>query len=254
MKSICRLITAASFLWLPALASGYAYSIATSDDKIRQNQISGTPVTWNNPQQPFTFNFGAGYDEVGIAATEEWSAVGTALQFQGVTGTAGKLQICNGADGINNAGWSSDGTCTGQSFGDSLAVTRRNYQKVGGSWYLADAAILFDSTRTWAPQYNGPLQATQDFHRVILHELGHALGLDHPDAAGQNVVAIMNSTTSSIENLQLDDRNGINKLYGGASSSIQSRGGGGGGGGGDGMLPLLLLIGLVARRIKNPAG
>ena len=43
--------------------------------------------------------------------------------------------------------------------------------------------------------YPGPVRHTAqggtlyDFYRIALHEFGHAAGLDHPDEAGQAVVA-----------------------------------------------------------------
>jgi hypothetical protein len=41
-----------------------------------------------------------------------------------------------------------------------------------------------------------------DLHRVALHELGHVLGLDHPDEKGQKVVAIMNAFVSTTDSLR----------------------------------------------------
>ena len=51
---------------------------------------------------------------------------------------------------------------------------------------------------------------------LIVHELGHVLGLGHPDEAGQQVTAIMNSNIA-IRELQPDDIAGARALYGGES-------------------------------------
>ena len=49
---------------------------------------------------------------------------------------------------------------------------------------------------------------------LLIHEMGHALGLGHPDEAGQDVVAIMNSYPS-VDTVQPDDIAGARALYGG---------------------------------------
>ena len=79
---------------------------------------------------------------------------------------------------------------------------------------LMEADVIFNSAFAW-DSYRGPLNGSQDFHRVALHEFGHVVGLDHPDQATpkQNVVAIMNSTISSIDTLQTDDINGAKSIY-----------------------------------------
>jgi len=78
-----------------------------------------------------------------------------------------------------------------------------------------EADILFNSTKTWNA-YTGNLQGgTSEFRRVALHELGHALLLDHPDDVGQSVPAIMNSQASNADVLTTDDRAGVLAVFGG---------------------------------------
>src|ERR1051326_1534736 len=112
-------------------------------------------------------------------------------------------------------------TIFGQSFGSStLAVTYYHYS---GST-MSEADILFNTAQQW-DSYRGNLRfgasgtLITDIQRVALHELGHALGLDHPDQAGQRVDAVMNSTISDRYELSADDIAGGQALYGPASSS-----------------------------------
>ena len=50
---------------------------------------------------------------------------------------------------------------------------------------------------------------------LLLHELGHVIGLGHPDEAGQEKKAIMNSNLGNLRKLQPDDIEGAMALYGG---------------------------------------
>jgi hypothetical protein len=59
---------------------------------------------------------------------------------------------------------------------------------------------------------HGP--AIADIRRVFLHEMGHTLGLGHPDTGGQHVTAVMNSIVSNQEVLSADDIAGGQFLYG----------------------------------------
>lgn len=234
---------------LPVLASGYAFGTAAPDGKsVQQNQVTGRPVIWYNPRQSFVFNFGGDYDDSAVSAMNDWNAVGTSLQWLSGSGTA---YPCNSTDHINSAGWRAD-TCDNTAFGDAIAITKRSYEKIGSIWYLSDTDIVANDTQLWNPHYNGALRVDvtgkpiHDFRRVILHELGHALGLDHPDDSGQNVTAIMNSRIDDIDSLQQDDKNGIIALYSpvkgrdsNSASQIRSTNGGGGGGW---VIPLSVLV------------
>ncbi len=74
--------------------------------------------------------------------------------------------------------------------------------------------MIFNTKWTW-DSYRGPTRSgTIDVQRVAIHELGHVLGLDHPDEHGQTVSAIMNSHVSGIDAPTSDDIDGARSLYG----------------------------------------
>lgn len=93
-----------------------------------------------------------------------------------------------------------------------LAVTSYTYDPYTQAFI--GAAVCFNSDYIWN-SYWGPLSPyVQDFRRVATHELGHVLGLAHPDDYGQKVNAIMNRYESNTYILQPDDIAGAQYLYG----------------------------------------
>ena len=111
-------------------------------------------------------------------------------------------------------------TIYGELFGDGvLAVTLVTPRDT----HFIEADVVFNAQVEW-DSYRGPPREAFDFHRVALHEFGHVVGLDHPDQAKpkQFVSAIMNSTVSFVDSLQVDDINGAHSIYDSGPSNLNA--------------------------------
>jgi hypothetical protein len=144
-------------------------------------------------------------DDVIAAQLAEWEAA-----------TGGSLDLAFGGaapfgptigDGLNVVGWSSLGPGVGavaspMYFGDTIE----------------EADIEMNSDMDWGD----PVM----LENVLLHELGHCVGMDHED----DVPAVMTSFVTGTTDLTGDDAAGIAALYGGGSGGGGTGGGGSGGG------------------------
>lgn len=175
---------------------------------------------WQNAQAHFHLKLGSS-SGVLIDGSPSWNAAlanalatwNSAVPGVTLTWTDSSTQPNSDGDGVNCIFFSN--TIYGKSFGsNTLAVT--THWRIGPKRTEAD--LIFNSVWPWN-SYRGNLRKAlngktmHDIRRVALHELGHALGLDHPDESGQRVTAVMNSTISNIDGLQADDVNGARALY-----------------------------------------
>ena len=116
-------------------------------------------------------------------------------------------------DGINQVFF--DSMFYGRAFPTAtLAITTRWEL---GSTERVEGDLVFNTTFTFN-SYRGAVRSsggreTWDIQRLALHELGHLLGLDHPDEKGQRVSALMNSLIGDLDALTADDIAGTRSLY-----------------------------------------
>lgn len=204
--SVCGILLAVCLGFVPAPASAYVLegpSWLSGSRPAFQMELgsAGRTLTDGNTS----------WDTAALPIFGMWNQQLQNVQFNTVMGSTAPA---SSGDGVNTIIFAS--TIFGSSFGsNTLAVTYYSYS--GSRMFEAD--ILFNTAQTF-DSYRGPLHfgtsgyAIADIRRVLLHEMGHALGLGHPDQAGQHVDAIMNSVISNRETLSSDDIAGGQAIYG----------------------------------------
>ena len=144
------------------------------------------------------------------AAMNHWNAYLGSVQFRAVPNAS---QPQGERNDRNDMFFATD--YYGDTFESStLAITM--YWYTTSNSRMLEADIIFNSTKKWNSYRGNYAPAVgYDLRRVAIHELGHVLGLLHPDDHGQSVTAIMNSRIGNIDDLVADDVSGGQALYGG---------------------------------------
>ncbi|GAB5558881.1 MAG: hypothetical protein SynsKO_05280 [Synoicihabitans sp.] len=173
----------------------------------------GSVPIQNNLPTSLVLSDGTNFRSSMDVAIADWNAVIGNVQLDVSVGETGSYSTGNDLNEIVL-----DDTIDGFEFGDSTLAVAVSFTDGGN--YRTESDIIFNDRFEW-DSYRGPLRDNaQDIRRVAIHEMGHVLGLDHPDQANpsQSVTAVMNSTVSDTDGLRQDDIDGGQFLYGAPSS------------------------------------
>ncbi|MGC4073041.1 MAG: matrixin family metalloprotease [Nibricoccus sp.] len=194
-------------LALVAVSNAWGFTFLT-------NNNTKLPIKW--PAGSVTFQVALGtstslsdgntYNSSVQSAMNTWNAQLGAFQFQGQSVAPGSA-----GNGNNRNELVFSSTVYGTAFDTNVLAVTTTWSS-GNDRVEAD--VIFNSARTWDSYRGSTRGSVVDIQRVAIHELGHALGLDHPDENGQSVSAIMNSHISNIDTMTADDISGAQQLYG----------------------------------------
>ena len=196
MKTLITAVCSLVGLWASA---GHAYVVSRGNPPPSPHTMN---IQLGCPDDPSHIeSWGPCWDDVAAHAITVWNTAGSRFRFRI---TSSPADPCDHTDGISTIGWS-DNLC-GYEGGSGARTAAIMIPSLTGT---GDHDIILNRTVEWEA-YAGPwnLPDPPDIHRVILHELGHIVGLGHPDEHGQSVTALMNSQYADIDTLQADDING----------------------------------------------
>jgi len=198
----------------PRPSHAFTYDVRVGS-VIVQHQSTGMPLVWPTLPIPLRLELGdagrrllngtTSWDDNAASALAAWTAVVPLLVQQ--------------SEAPNVVRWAD--AAAGEHLGSLAATTQKAYRLVNERAALVRTTTLLNPALCWEA-YDGPLRYTfcqgqltalLDVRRIVLHELGHVLGLEHPDEGGQVVAAIMNQAVSDTDRLQADDEAGVLALY-----------------------------------------
>lgn len=157
-------------------------------------------TTWGQGSVPFYLHLG-NYNELAKLKLADWS------QYMGATSLAGTSSTLtpDWMNGRNDIAWSVDEHLNFTWPSNILAITLPNFDWQTGRMIETD--IVFNSSFAFA-SYDGPLHYPYDIGRILLHEIGHSIGLGHSTEP-----SVMIGNTSNIYQLTADDIAGARFLY-----------------------------------------
>ncbi len=178
-------------------------------DRDSQAFIRMGELYWPASEATLTLAFGCPkeeicWDDVAEEAVEEWNRAGANFRFQVKWADEGEqMDPCDINDGVNTVGW---GLCM-------KVLAGIDFREDTTTGEILESILFF----------NPKTQATgtrAGFYKVMLHELGHVVGLDHSNIRGTSMRHAKRDHPH-LGRLHEDDIAGVKAIYGGVEVSAR---------------------------------
>jgi Matrixin/Carboxypeptidase regulatory-like domain len=152
------------------------------------------------------------------ACFDQWQAVpGTVLRFEEGGVMAGKLDV-NTADNTNVIYWTKTSTIVNGGLDNISGATGVTFSDFFSDGTVAEADIVLNGVQfTWFADFSNTVNQGQFIESVLLHEIGHLLGLDHSPIGAATMFPHGGPGVSVQAGLSSDEISALHSLYPAAS-------------------------------------
>jgi hypothetical protein len=158
-----------------------------------------------------------------ITSNQAWNGAGSGTVVNAHSGSVSGWQLGDGTPMLNFD--DPEHACNG----NCLAATFTGFyeQRTDGSYRITDADIVTNDRVAWVSTAEpGGCSGEYYIEGVMVHEIGHGLGLGHTNVTGATMYPSVSSCNNGPATTEADDEAGLNALYSGGGSSGGSSGGG----------------------------
>ena len=144
-----------------------------------------------------------------IVSASAWNGAGTGTRINSSVGSVASFTLGDGQPMLNLR--DPLGACTGS----CLAATFTGYYttRPNGTRRITDADMVTNTANNLATLGEACSGSEYYAEGIMVHEVGHLLGLGHSGTAGATMYPSVSACNNNPATIETDDRNGINDLY-----------------------------------------
>lgn len=144
-----------------------------------------------------------------IVSSSAWNGAGSGTVVNATVASVASFSLGDGIPMLNFR--DPVGACTGNCL--AACFTGFFQQRSNGTWRIFDADIVTNTARNWASAGEACSGTEFRIEGVMVHEVGHLLGLGHTNVSGATMFPSVSACNNGPASTEADDEAGINDLY-----------------------------------------